>query len=67
MGWLGSTFGARWSVLVGGFAALLAIGVAMAVLARRPAIGARFAAALREESDGDADRGGAVAEREPER
>ncbi|WP_041989571.1 MULTISPECIES: MFS transporter [unclassified Streptomyces] len=67
VGWLGSTFGARWSVLVGGFAALLAIGVAMAVLARRPAIGARFAAALREESDGDADRGGAVAEREPER
>lgn len=67
VGWLGSTFGARWSVLVGGFAALLAIGVAMAVLARRPAIGAGFAAALREESDGDADRGGAVAEREPER
>lgn len=67
VGWLGSTFGARWSVLVGGFAALLAIGVAMAVLARRPAIGKAFAAALREESDGAADRGGAVAEPERER
>jgi MFS family permease len=55
VGWLGSEFGARWSVLVGGIAALLAVLVSMAVLARRPAIGAGFAAALREQAEKNAE------------
>jgi MFS family permease len=51
VGWLGSRFGARWSVLAGGIAALLAAAVAVAVLARRPEVGARFRAELREQAD----------------
>jgi MFS family permease len=50
VGWLGSTFGARWSVLIGGFAGLLAAAVAGIVLFRRPDIGRRFAASLAAES-----------------
>jgi MFS family permease len=46
VGWLGSAFGARWSVLTGGFAALLAGGVGAVLLATRPGISRRFDAAV---------------------
>ncbi|HEY1571833.1 MAG TPA: MFS transporter [Pseudonocardiaceae bacterium] len=46
VGWLGSEFGARWSVLTGGFAALLAGACGVIVLAVRPGIGTHFTDAL---------------------
>jgi MFS family permease len=50
VGWTGSAFGARWSVLAGAIAGLLAAAVAAIVLARRPDIGRLFAASLAAES-----------------
>jgi MFS family permease len=50
VGWLGSEFGPRWSVLAGGVSALLAAALGAAVLRWRPAITERYAAALRAES-----------------
>ncbi len=50
VGWMGSAFGARWSVLVGGLAGLVAAGVASLVLVRRPDIGRLFSTSLKAES-----------------
>jgi MFS family permease len=47
VGWLGSEFGARSSVLTGGFAALLAGACGVLVLAARPAVADHFTNALR--------------------
>lgn len=48
VGWLGSEFGARWSVMVGGFSGLAAGLIGAAVLWLHPSIVARFEAALRD-------------------
>src|SRR6202012_3194935 len=47
VGWLGSQFGARWSVLTGGFAALAGGSCAAVLTARSPTIRTQFARALR--------------------
>jgi MFS family permease len=46
VGWIGGEFGARWAVLVGGMAALIAASISAIVLVRRPDIRTRFAAAF---------------------
>ena len=46
VGWLGTEFGARWSVLTGAFAGLIAGGIAWAMLARRPGLNRRFSQEL---------------------
>jgi MFS family permease len=46
VGWLGSAFGARWSVLAGGFAAVVAGVGGAALLKRRPQLSRRFDAAV---------------------
>ena len=46
IGWLGSEFGARWSVLTGGFAALVAGVTGAILLIRRPQLSQRFDAAV---------------------
>jgi MFS family permease len=46
VGWLGTEFGARWSVLVGGLGALAAVACAQVVLWRRPSIRVAFETAL---------------------
>jgi MFS family permease len=46
VGWLGTEFGARWSVLVGGLGALAAVACAQVVLWRRPGIRVAFETAL---------------------
>jgi MFS family permease len=46
VGWLGSEFGARWSVLAGGFAALVAGGTGVVLLVTRPHINQRFETAV---------------------
>jgi MFS family permease len=51
VGWLGTRFGARWSVLTGGIAALVAAAVVATALARRPRIAADFSAALRAQAE----------------
>jgi MFS family permease len=50
VGWIGTAAGARWSVLVGGFAALVAGVIAVAVLRTRPDISTGFRSALAAES-----------------
>lgn len=47
VGWLGSEFGARWSVLAGGISALAAALIGAALLAWRPSLTTGFEAALR--------------------
>jgi MFS family permease len=51
VGYIGTAAGARWSVLVGGVAALGAACAATVVLRTRPAIGQRFEAALHAETE----------------
>lgn len=46
VGWLGSEFGARWSVIVGGLSALLAAGIGVVVLRWRPSIASEYTAAM---------------------
>jgi MFS family permease len=46
VGWLGSEFGARWSVLSGGGTAVVAGGVGLWLMHRRPAIARRYAEEL---------------------
>jgi MFS family permease len=46
VGWLGSEFGPRWSVLVGGLSALVAAAGGLLVLRLRPKIAEVYAAAL---------------------
>jgi MFS family permease len=50
VGWLGTAFGARWSVLVGGLAALLGAVVAGVILTRRREIAEMFSAALNQQA-----------------
>lgn len=47
VGWLGSEFGARWSVLVGGLSALVAAGFGVVILRSRPSISQVYASAMR--------------------
>ncbi len=46
VGWIGGVWGARWSVFVGGAAALVAAAVGIAVLVRAPSVRRGFEAAL---------------------
>ena len=41
IGWVAGTFGARWSLLVGGLVSVVATAVATALLARREGISVR--------------------------
>jgi MFS family permease len=46
VGWLGTEFGARWSVIVGGLSALVAGGLGALVLRARPTITSEYTAAM---------------------
>lgn len=46
VGWLGSEYGARWSVIVGGLSALLAAGAGFVVLRARPSVSRAYEAAM---------------------
>jgi MFS family permease len=54
IGWLGSAYGARWSVLVGGVVAIGAALLAMAVLVRQPSIKGQYEEAIHDEHEAEA-------------